>query len=109
MIIIMIIRKNFFNIVILCGPSRAKSKVLLKLIRPPCPDADRPGDGRVGRDGQDQREVANDAGVAMMSAYNYIAGAKEPYDALALRPMRVSRSYPLLARFTLCLAMPPHT
>ena len=32
MMMMMMIRKNFFNIVILCDPSRAKSKALLKLL-----------------------------------------------------------------------------
>ena len=81
---IMMIRKNFFNIVILCDPSRAKSKALLKLLesfyvhRAPT---------RIGLvmavSAETDKTGENDAGVAMMNAYNYIAGNKEPYDALA--------------------------
>ena len=80
----MMIRKNFFNIVILCDPSRAKSKALLKLLesfyvhRAPT---------RIGLvmavSAETDKTGENDAGVAMMNAYNYIAGNKEPYDALA--------------------------
>ena len=76
-IIIMVIRKNFFNIVILCGPSRAKSKVLLSFYVHRAPT-------RIGLVMAVSAETGeNDAGVAMMNAYNYIAGNKEPYDALA--------------------------
>ena len=82
-IMMMMIRKNFFNIVILCDPSRAKSKALLKLLESfyvHCA----PKIGLVmAVSAETDKTGENDAGVAMMNAYNYIAGNKEPYDALA--------------------------
>ena len=79
------IKKNFFNVVIMCDPAAAVSKPLLKLLesfyvhRAPVrigllfsvsTSMDKTGD--------------NDAGVALVNAFNYIATNKEPYDALAL-------------------------
>jgi len=78
------IKKNFFNIVVMCDPAKAESKPVLKLIesfyvhRAPTriglvfsvtTDLDKTGD--------------NDAGVAIANAFNYISTNKEPYDALA--------------------------
>ena len=78
------IKKNFFNVVIMCDPAAASTKPLLKLLesfyvhRAPVrigllfslsTDMEKTGD--------------NDAGVALVNAFNYIATNKDPYDALA--------------------------
>ena len=78
------IRKNFFNIVIMCDPSRKDSRALLKNLeafyvhRAPT---------RIGIvfTVNDSPEVSgmDDAGVALLDAFNYISGNSQPYDALA--------------------------
>ena len=78
------IRKNFFNIVIMCDPSKRGSRGLLKNLeafyvhRAPT---------RIGIvfAVNDSPEVSgmDDAGVALLDAFNYISGNKQPYDALA--------------------------
>ena len=78
------IRKNFFNIVIMCDPSKRSSRGLLKNLeafyvhRAPT---------RIGIvfAVNDSPEVSgmDDAGVALLDAFNYISGNKQPYDALA--------------------------
>ena len=69
------IRKNFFNIVIMCDPSRRESRALLKNLeafyvhRAPT---------RIGIvfTVNDSPEVSgmDDAGVALLDAFNYISG-----------------------------------
>ena len=78
------IKKNFFNVVMMCQPAKAATKPLLKLLesfyvhRAPV---------RIGllfsvtTDMDSSGE--NDAGVALVNAFNYIATNKDPYDALA--------------------------
>jgi len=78
------IKKNFFNIVVMCDPSKAESKSVLKLVesfyvhRAPT---------RIGLvfsvDTNLDKNGDNDVGVAIMDAFNYISTNKEPYDALA--------------------------
>ena len=78
------IRKNFFNLVIMCDPSKRDSRALLKNLeafyvhRAPT---------RIGIvfAVNDSPEVSgmDDAGVALLDAFNYISGNKQPYDALA--------------------------
>ena len=78
------IRKNFFNIVIMCDPSRKESRALLKNLeafyvhRAPT---------RIGIvfTVEDSPEVSgmDDAGVALLCAFNAISAHSAPYDALA--------------------------
>jgi len=78
------IKKNFFNIVVMCDPAKAESKPVLKLVesfyvhRAPT---------RIGLvfsvDTDLDKTGENDAGVAIANAFNYISTNKESYDALA--------------------------
>eukprot|EP00092_Neocalanus_flemingeri_P004418 GFUD01004753.1.p1 GENE.GFUD01004753.1~~GFUD01004753.1.p1 ORF type:complete len:1525 (-),score=439.73 GFUD01004753.1:373-4947(-) len=78
------IKKNFFNIVVMCDPAKAVSKPVLKLVesfyvhRAPT---------RIGLvfsvDTNLDKIGENDPGVAIANAFNYISTNKEPYDALA--------------------------
>merc|ERR1719187_1379585 len=78
------IKKNFFNIVVMCDPAKSESKPVLKLVesfyvhRAPT---------RIGLvfsvDTDLEKTGENDAGVAIVNAFNYISTNKEPYDALA--------------------------
>lgn len=78
------VRKNFFNIVILCDPSKAKSRALLKMLESFYVHRAPTRIGIVFTVNSDvQASGQTDAGVALMNAYNYIAANKEPYDALA--------------------------
>ena len=78
------IRKNFFNVVIMCDPSTQSARGLLKLLesfyvhRAPT---------RIGIvftvDPDSKANGQNSVGVALLNAFNYVSANKEPYDALA--------------------------
>jgi len=78
------IRKNFFNVVVMCDPTKPETRPILKLVesfyvhRAPT---------RIGIVFKVSTEVdvtgEEDPGVALNSAFNYIATNKAAYDALA--------------------------
>ena len=78
------IKKNFFNVVIMCDPAAASTKPLLKLLesfyvhRAPV---------RIGLlfsvSTDEEKTGENDAGIALANAYNYISTNKDAYDGLA--------------------------
>lgn len=78
------IRKNFFNVVILCDPSSSKSRALLKNLESFYVHRAPTRIGLVFSVSTDQDKTGDtDAGVALVNAYNYIAMNKEPYEGLA--------------------------
>jgi UDP-glucose:glycoprotein glucosyltransferase len=78
------IRKNFFNVVVMCDPSLAATKPILKLVESFYVHRAPTRIGIVFSLSTDlERTGENDAGVALLNAFNYISGSKEPYDALA--------------------------
>ena len=79
------VRKNFFNLVIICDPSKAKCRPLIKMLesfylhRAPT---------RIGiifavNPDLDEATGQNDAGVAMLNAYNYVHDQSSSTDGLA--------------------------
>jgi len=79
------VRKNFFNLVMICDPSKAKCRPLIKMLesfylhRAPT---------RIGiifavNPDLDEATGENDAGVAMLNAYNYVHSLHSSTDALA--------------------------
>ncbi|XP_059082867.1 UDP-glucose:glycoprotein glucosyltransferase 1-like [Tigriopus californicus] len=78
------IRKNFFNVVIMCDPSSKEARGLLKLLESFYVHRAPTRIGIVFAVNDDPSATGKtDAGVALLSAFNYISAAKEPYDALA--------------------------
>eukprot|EP00090_Calanus_glacialis_P019622 TRINITY_DN3011_c0_g1_i1.p1 TRINITY_DN3011_c0_g1~~TRINITY_DN3011_c0_g1_i1.p1 ORF type:complete len:1524 (+),score=468.92 TRINITY_DN3011_c0_g1_i1:46-4617(+) len=78
------IKKNFFNIVVMCDPAKAASKPVLKLVESFYVHRAPTRIGLVFSVDTDLDKIGdNDAGVAIMNAFNYISTNKEPYDALA--------------------------
>ena len=78
------IRKNFFNAVIMCDPAAAVTKPLLKLLESFYVHRAPVRIGLLFSVSSDQEKSGdNDAGVALVNAFNYIAMNKDPYDALA--------------------------
>ena len=78
------IKKNFFNAVIMCDPAAAETKPLLRLLESFYVHRAPLRIGLLFSVGSDQEMTGeNDAGVALVNAFNYIATNKDPYDALA--------------------------
>ena len=78
------IRKNFFHVVLLCDPSQAASRSILKLVESFYVHRAPTRIGLVLRVNTElDRTGENDAGVALNNAFNYISTTKESYDALA--------------------------
>jgi len=78
------IRKNFFNIVVLCDPALAATKPILKLVESFYVHRAPTRIGLVFSVTTDLHQTGEtDAGVALLNAFNYISRTKEPYDALA--------------------------
>ena len=78
------IKKNFFNIVVMCDPSRAVTKPILRLVESFYVHRAPTRIGLVFKVSSDMDLTGeNDAGVALLNAFNYISSTKEPYDALA--------------------------
>ena len=79
------VRKNFFNLVIICDPTKAKCRPLIKMLesfylhRAPT---------RIGiifavNPDLDEATGQNDAGVAMLNAYNFVHDQSSSTDGLA--------------------------
>ena len=78
------IRKNFFNVVVMCDPSKAESKPILKLVESFYVHRAPTRIGLVFSVSTDLDKTGeSDAGVALANAFNYITSTKQPYDALA--------------------------
>merc|ERR1719334_948943 len=78
------IRKNFFNVVVMCDPSKVITKPILKLVESFYVHRAPTRIGLVFSVSTDPDKTGeNDASVALVNAFNYISANKEPYDALA--------------------------